>query len=289
MFFIVSGIGKVIDTTGFSMLIAQYGFKSLMVFSPLIVLAEILLGFLLVLLVNPKRDSMLSCILLIVFTIAFTYAHFANGVNDCGCFGTIQPSNTPFFVSILRNIILIGMCVFIWWKYPKEESKLVFWKKVTIIIVMSISIFIAGLTFQFSVNPSSSENNHAFKNKDLRETELRKYIKTSKDSTYLVFCFSYNCPHCINSIQNFRHFKETNTVDGIIAIVTGNPKEEANFNKKFQPDFPILTISLPEMQKITDAFPTAFLIKNDSIKSIIEGELPSPFVFTKSNSELIGK
>ena len=42
--FIISGIGKVIDTAGFSNLILQYGLGYLMILSPIIVLFEILLG-----------------------------------------------------------------------------------------------------------------------------------------------------------------------------------------------------------------------------------------------------
>jgi uncharacterized membrane protein YphA (DoxX/SURF4 family) len=51
-FFLVSGLGKVIDTTGFAELIRQYGLGYLMVLSPVIVLVEILLGLCLFYLIN---------------------------------------------------------------------------------------------------------------------------------------------------------------------------------------------------------------------------------------------
>jgi len=99
--FIISGIGKAIDTAGFSNLIYQYGLGYLMVLSPLIVLFEILIGLFLVLLINPKRYSLISLVLLVIFTISFAFAHFKNGINDCGCYGTMQPSNVPFIFSFI--------------------------------------------------------------------------------------------------------------------------------------------------------------------------------------------
>ena len=67
IFFIISGIAKVIDTAAFSNLIYQYGFGYLMILSPLIIIAEILLGLFLILLINPKRNSLFSFILLMIF------------------------------------------------------------------------------------------------------------------------------------------------------------------------------------------------------------------------------
>lgn len=98
IFFLISGIGKVFSTAAFSDLIFQYGLGYMMILSPLIVVIEILLGLFLILLIKPRRYSFLSFILLVVFTAAFAYAHFRNGVDDCGCFGSMQPlRNSSYF------------------------------------------------------------------------------------------------------------------------------------------------------------------------------------------------
>lgn len=76
--FIVSGAGKITNTAKFSNLIQEYGLGYLMILSPLIVIVEILLGLALVLLINPKRHSLYSFILLIIFTLAYAYAYFIN-------------------------------------------------------------------------------------------------------------------------------------------------------------------------------------------------------------------
>ena len=66
--FIVSGLGKIANTAGFSELISNYGLGIFKYLSPVIVLFEILIGLFLVLLINPKRYSFISFCLLIVFT-----------------------------------------------------------------------------------------------------------------------------------------------------------------------------------------------------------------------------
>jgi uncharacterized membrane protein YphA (DoxX/SURF4 family) len=277
--FIISGIGKAIDTAGFNNLIYQYGLGYLMILSPFIVLFEILIGLFLVLLINPKRYSMISFVLLVIFTISFAYAHFKNGINDCGCFGTMQPSNIPFIFSFIRNIILIAMALILWIKYPKEKMEIAKWKKYLIVSVMSISIFTAGFTFRMPYFLTSKKEIHKFQNQNIKNTELSKYIKTSPDSTYLFFCFSYTCPHCWNSIENLRQYKKSNTVDSVIAFATGADSSKLFFIQNFNPDFYIRDLPLDTMLKLTNLFPTSFYVEHDTIKAVIEGELPSHIIF----------
>jgi uncharacterized membrane protein YphA (DoxX/SURF4 family) len=280
--FIVSGIGKVIDTAGFSNLIYQYGLGYLMILSPIIVLVEILLGLFLILLINPKQYSFVSFVLLIIFTIAFAYAHFRYGVNNCGCFGTIQHSNLPPIFSFLRNLILIVMSFIVWIKYPKEKTKITLWKKYVIFSVMGISLFIAGLTFRIPFFLTGKPKTHAFQNQNIKNTELSNYIKTAPDSTYLVFCFSYTCPYCLNSIENLRQYEKTNTADNVMALAVGDPEDRVIFEQNFNPDFAYKDLSVEEMDKLTSFYPTAFYVVHDTIKVIVQGQLPSPFVFKES-------
>ncbi len=287
--FIISGFGKVIDTERFSILIYQYGLGYLMVLSPIIVLYEILLGLFLVLLINPKRNSMISFILLILFTIAFAYAHFKNGINDCGCFGSVQHTNLPPIFSFIRNFILIGMSLILWIKYPKEKIETAKWKNNLILTLMCLSIFVAGFTFKTPYFLKSKTATHKFQNQNIKNTELSNYIKTSADSTYLFFCFSYTCPYCLNSIENLRQYKKTNTVDSVVIFAIGKSKDRLIFEKNFHPDFTIKELSFKAMNKLTIFYPTAFYVEHDTIKVIIQSELPSPFIFRKKQKLLNSK
>lgn len=280
--FIISGIGKVIDSAGFSNLIYQYGLGYLMIASPLIVLIEILLGLYLILLINTRRCSMISFVLLIIFTISFAYGHFKNGINDCGCFGSVQHTNLPPIFSFIRNFILIAISLILWIKYPSEKIEIAKWKKYLIVFVMSISIFTAGFTFRTPYFLTSKNEIHKFQNQNIQNTELSKYIKTSADSTYLFFCFSYTCSYCWNSIENLRQYQKTNTVDRIVVFAIGEPKDKLIFDENFHPDFAIRDLPFQAMSKIAAVYPTAFYVVHDSVKVIIQSELPSPFVFKKT-------
>jgi uncharacterized membrane protein YphA (DoxX/SURF4 family) len=286
--FIISGFGKVIDTSGFSNLISQYGLGYLMILSPIIVVFEILLGLFLFLLINPKFYAMISFWLLTIFTALFAFAHFKYGVNNCGCFGTLHTNLSPT-ISFFRNFILMLMSLIVWIKYPKErtddyKAEISNWKKYLIITVMTISIFTAGFTYKTPYFLRNKFKIHEFQGQNIKNTNLAKYIKTSPDSTYLIFCFSYTCPHCWNSIENLRQYKITNTANIMALGALGtDEKNKDDFNNDFKPDFKIKDISINEMSKLTDLYPTAFYIEHDTIKIIIKSELPSPFVFQKLN------
>jgi uncharacterized membrane protein YphA (DoxX/SURF4 family) len=296
--FIISGLGKVIDTSGFSNLINQYGLGYLMILSPVIVVFEILLGLFLVLLINPKFYAMISFGLLTIFTALFAFAHFKYGVNNCGCFGTTQHINLPPIFSFIRNFILIGMSLIVWIKYPKEkkiklgiskhgvgELKLAYinsnWKKYLVLIVMSISIFTAGFTYKTPYFLKSKPEIHEFQGQNIKNTELSKYLTTSPDSTYLFFCFSYTCPYCWNSIENLRQYQKSGTVDRTDVVAIGAENDKDVFIQNFKPDFNIKDLPAIEMDKLTDSYPTAFYVEHDTVKFVLQSELPSPFIFKK--------
>lgn len=284
IFFLISGAGKVINTAAFSNLIADYGLGYLMILAPVIVLAEILLGLSLVLLINPKRDAFISLLLLAIFTGAFAYAHFVRGINNCGCFGTVEQSSLPPVFSFIRNFILIGMSLIVWLKYAKEaKTEVADWKKNLILFVMAVAIFIAGFTYSTPNFLMAKPESNKFQNKHITNTPLSKYIQTSTGRRYLVFCFSYTCPYCWNSIENLRQFKNTNTVDSLVVFAAGEPKDKLIFENNFKPDFVIKDLTGKEMDELTKSYPTAFYVEHDTVKVVIESELPSPFIFKKMN------
>lgn len=281
LFFIISGAGKVLDTTAFSNLIYQYGLGYLMILSPVIVLAEILIGISLILLIKPRLFSLLAFILLFLFTFAFAYGHFVYGINDCGCFGTLIHTNISPALIFVRNIILMLMSLFVFLKYPEEKTQIVNWKKYLVQIIMYPAIFIAGLSFTTPDFLKPDTAKHPFQNQNIKNTQLSNYVKTSPDSTYLVFCFSYTCPHCWNSVENLRQFIKNKTVDRVIAIATGETSDKIIFIDNFKPDFIITDLPLKTISNFTDIFPTAFYVEHDTIKTIIQSVLPSPVTFKK--------
>jgi uncharacterized membrane protein YphA (DoxX/SURF4 family) len=287
LLFIVSGIGKAIDVVGFTALISQYGLALFAPLAPVIILFEILLGVSLLFLFNPERDGIISLGMLLIFTSLFAYAHFARNVNDCGCFGAIKNTNFPPLFSFIRNFILIGMSFMVWRYYPTSMGKTITpnWKKYAVVSIMVISLFVTGMTTKSSllgqsINIMSPETPEMKMNQqDIKNTEFNKYVQTSKDSTYLIFCFSYTCPYCWNSIENLRSFIRNNTVDSVIIFTVGTDSDRLIFEDKFKQDFPVTILSSEAMDKLTTTYPTAYYVENDTIKIVAAGQLSSPFVF----------
>lgn len=229
--FTISGLFKVFDTASFGDLIVKYGFNYLSLLAPLICIVEIALGLALVLLINPKRYSMYSFFLLLIFTISFTYAYILNGINDCGCFGTFQHTKIPPFLSFIRNFVLIALTVVLWIKYPKNNKVTIPWKKKLMLMIIFPVIFISGYTFHWPLSIKNDYIVHKFHNQHIKDTKLANYFYTSPDSTYLIFCFSYTSYHCWNSIANLQQF----SLDGINikALATGKQQDQLFLIRSF--------------------------------------------------------
>lgn len=276
--FLISGLSKIVNVFSFQNLIGQYGFPSLHFLAPFIVLAEILLGCTLLLHIKTRLSGLLSLIMLITFTAAYTYGNIFHGITDCGCFGNFIKTESPVVVYI-RNILLIVVSLYlILTTSPENYSEVPSWKKSILLTVLLPSIFIVGMTSRIIPN---KKYEHPFKNKPLNTTLLKNYVIHPK-AKELVFFMSYSCNHCINSIENFKAYSENNIVDTTLCYVlvnNENPKTDSLRNV-FRSHYPNLhfTETIQAIDFIS-AFPTAFYIKNDTIKEVIIGELPSPFVF----------
>jgi len=64
-----------------------------------------------------------------------------------------------------------------------------------------------------------------------------------------------------------------------VVFAVGEDKDRLIFEGKLKPDFPITTLNSLSMDKLTTIYPTAFYIEHDTVKAVLPGELPSPFVF----------
>jgi uncharacterized membrane protein YphA (DoxX/SURF4 family) len=285
-FFVLSGFAKAMDTGAFASLIGSYGFPFMSFAAPFMVVAEIALGIALVLELNPRRDSLIALLFLISFTGAFAFAHFHNGVNDCGCFGKLRPSSWGPLESFIQNAILMTLCLIIRLKYPKGEkgSPFTFWKKGLTLSLIILGVFISGLTFSTPAVFHFSKLKNKYANQNINNTELAKYVKASPGKTYMVFCFSYTCTHCWNSVENVQGFKKSGTVDSVIALAVGDDSSKIYFNKMFTPDFNIQTLPEEAFDKISTTYPVGFYVKNDTIKYVIDGEIPSSITFRKTNN-----
>ena len=276
--FLLSGFIKSTDTTLFMQTIAMYGIGYIEYAAPVIVIAEIYMGLSFLTQKNKFFTSIISLSFLLFVSVIFLYGLIFKDITDCGCFGKLQLFNNAPWFTIIRNIVLVLLCIDIIYNCRKSGIKAEWPSLETIITICIIATgaFTCGHSTKFKKIASGSRG---FEPKYIKETKLNDYITTSPDSTYLVFAFSYTCPHCVNSIGNLSQYERTGVVDKVISLTARNEKAQAVFNDFFEPDFEIIEFSKDSMLKLTRELPVSYYIRNDSIIDVFKGELPSAFLF----------
>ena len=270
--FLVSGFGKIFDVTDFAILIDSYGLGWASNLAPLIVIAEIVTGLLLIFMVQLHRVSIFAILMLSLFTIAYGYGYWMNGVENCGCFGTISKIKTPFWFVFLRNSFLIYFMVETF-RQTTFEPYLIKWKPTVIQFSILVVTFISGLTFYPSVPASPKEFENDLINKPISYfAPMNEFL--SSDSSYAIFVFSYSCSHCWNSIENLKQYEKLTEIDKVIGITSEDKTNSILFQNEFDPQFPIYIISTLFIESIVKGYPTTFYVKNGFIRNIFEGELP---------------
>ena len=280
LLFLSSGLGKLGDVVGFQHLIYSYGLNILQLLAPFIVISEILIGSLLIFNIRVKETSVVSICLLFVFTCAFTYGWLQNGITDCGCFGHYLPFQSSPLLTYIRNIILL---VLLTWSYCNCVDKCEYiaqWKKVTLCTIMFSSTFLAGMTYK----PFSFfKRVHPYENHAVNKTEIQQY-STMQNKSELIMFLSYSCPHCVNSMENFKAWGDNHAVEKTTAYIAVSPDDEHldSLRILFNQRFPSVLVSEVPREEILfiEAFPTSFVIKSDTIRNVLIGELPSHYLYS---------
>lgn len=272
--FLLSGLGKVVDVYAFQNLIVQYGFKPFNILAPAIAILEVVLGMLFLLRVGIKPISWMAFGLLLVFSAAYTYGYFVNGIADCGCFGPHLRIESPSFTYV-RNLVLIAGCLYLI-KCPVEAKPFDSWRMRVALTVFAPSLFLSGATFRYM--PLKSYE-HPFQGMQVDETALGRFVKADGQKRIVSF-ISYDCPHCWNSIANFKDFENSKIVDEARAFVVVDNAVESSHKDAFLRNFTdVPVIETPSGQTpFVDAYPTSFYVDGDTIRLVMIGTLPSPYV-----------
>jgi uncharacterized membrane protein YphA (DoxX/SURF4 family) len=282
--FLLSGMAKALDVGVFASVIAQYGVESLGVAAPLIALAEVALGLLLAFRIWARRAALGGAALLLAFTLAYAYGVAFKGVEDCGCFGQLTALNTSPALTFLRNAVLLYLLVAVWRKGSNSGNTHAGVAE-TMLAVMCLSAFTSGYTYRHATPTPTPKRKHAAK--AVADTPLKEFISTSKDSTYLVFVFSYTCNHCLNSIENLKQYESSGAVDRVVGIALQDSTAEQKFREIFKPAFAIKNYPAPMLTNITSSLPIAYYIKNDTIVAKLSGTLPCGYVFAQRTGKLM--
>jgi putative oxidoreductase len=116
--FILAGVLKLLDPAAFAVEINRYQlipWWSCALLALLLPWLEICMGI--ALLTRRLSRGALAWVtaLLIIFSLALLSAMLRGLSIDCGCFGRAWHSTGTFW-PLLRNLVLLGMTAFLWWK-----------------------------------------------------------------------------------------------------------------------------------------------------------------------------
>ena len=222
--------------------------------------------------------------MLLLFTVIYTYGYAVKGIESCGCFGSLWTSIFDnVFVFYGKNIVLLVFSFLIYKKsedleLPEEELK-----KTVIYLLLAVAIYQTGFRFMPMVKQSAGSESSLLIDKSVSDLDLDKHYVFSADSTYLVFVFSYSCPHCLNSIANINLYKENKKVSEIIFIPFGNMSDRLEFDTHFDLNGLRLEDNLASISNHIRAYPTTLFIKNNNVIFVKEGLMPSPMDFYRKN------
>lgn len=158
--------------------------------------------------------------------------------------------------------------------YPKETN-IKTSKKQVFFFILLITTYLVGFTNKNPIKIYKSKSKALmFEGQNIHNTPLHLYTPISKDSIYMMYFFSYSCPHCLNSIENMKQYTASNYVKNIVLIGTGEDFYKKDFYNSFDLDFQRFDIDKKAMHKITDRYPVSYFIVNDTIRKIWQGTLP---------------
>ena len=273
--FLLSSIGKAWNVVYFQSIIHSYGFPYLDLIAPLIIIVEFVLAFLFFVKWRVKTLSMCSIIILLFFTAVYMYGYYRQGISDCGCFGIITVQDTSPILVLVRNILLIILANIVYFTTEDTTGKWTNTRWGIFCVLVALFLFRIGMTFHPTLFLPAPQ--HPLEGKNISETSLKQYIPQGKST--LVLCYGYQCNHCLNTMENFLAVQRYGVTDTIIAIAAVRKEAELDSIKEkfhsYYPQIGNLEIDMESIPEIT-LFPTSLLIENDTIRQVLEGELPNP-------------
>lgn len=256
--FISSGFLKALDSQSFIVLTGLYGFgEFLSHLAPLMSAIEIILGLCFILDIKPKLTSLAIGLLTIFFTIAFGYAFYFKGIEDCGCMGSLLKINP--YISLGRNILIIAGCFWLWRYGIDEETKVGEWKKWIVYVLGGLAFSLCGYT----VGVKLVDNK--FKVGDqVSTTTLRYYNERISTGKSIVFIFSPDCSHCWNMTENVKSIKRIPEYSNVIGI-TYNDADTSRYMSEMQPNFDVFKYPTNELYDLVVEAPLLLVLENGKI------------------------
>lgn len=278
--FLFSAFAKAWDAEAFADMLLQYGPQWFSIGAPIIIMAEAILGMALVLRAKTRWSAICADCFLVIVSAIFAYGVLAKGIQDCGCFGVFSKLFTGKpWVTFVRNALFVAISI------PaildsNRKVRYVYPKVCLTIVVAAMACFVCGLSMRKSYKlPKISQVRSNNRSKVMEK--LNEIYSFNSDSTYVVYLFSFTCPHCQNSFANVQQFQQFNVADKVIGIAVEDQEAQERFYRIYKPEIDIITIPKEQMELITNQLPIGMSIRENSIKKAEVGFITSPGLFLK--------
>lgn len=280
--FLVSAFAKGIDAAAFANLMSKYGHFRLGIGAPVIIITEALLALCLILRLWPKRTALVAFGFVAALTAIYAYGLTMLNIHDCGCFGRFSWLNQTPWLTFARNGVLMASLGYLALR-PITAKRLNLRTLTFMACVMATLTYACGYSIHGAkaIRKTSSKSK-PFQPYAVKEAKFADLLTLSPDSSYLIFAFSYTCPHCKNSIGNVEQYERMGYVDRTIALASGTKEEEQKFRDNFHPTFELRSIPQEKLTSIVDEVPTAFIVRNDTVVHVFRGEAFSPVLLREN-------
>jgi len=271
-YFIVSGIGKLLDMEQLIETVQIYGVPSpLSYVAILLPPMEIIIGLLVLLSATRKPSSSIMCLLLLIFTGAYLYAHLFKGVQKCGCSGRFSflDKNFPQLLAVNAVLFLLSSGIFV--MTEKHSGTLGHLQKLSIIMVVVLALTTGGV---FAVK-FFEHNNGKLIDDNARSTPFSQTLSVNRDSTYALFFYDTSCPHCWDAVGTVESLQSQKVVDEVIGFTFGDDSSVARFERLFHPKFATELLPVERFYTLIDSVPAIIFISDDSVIYRDQGQVKS--------------
>ena len=277
LFFLLSGLGKMLDILQFTRTIVAYGLPQLQPLAPVLVALEIGLGVALLLGVYPRAAALLSLGLLAVFTALFAYGHWAHGVASCGCFGALEVGQVPAGFSFARNGLLMGFAYWLYQASPRHAPP---------VAALNLRLALGAAALTFGLTGSAYANRYANRYASapaavrpgqlLRTSLLAPYLPAGSDSTYVVFVYSAACVHCGEVTPTVASYRTSGLVARVVALHPPlDAQQQQRYEQRFHPGFSQRTVARDSLYAITYQVPLAVVVRRGVVTHVLGPKMPT--------------
>ena len=272
---LLSALLKAYDATAFADALVAYRVPFLPYGAPLIIMLEAYLGMACLLSMRQRLTAVLGIGFLMVAFGIYAFAYMRHPIPDCGCFGRFHLwEDTPWRV-LGRNILLTfcllpAACI----REVSEPTD----RKIGIYLAIALSLIAFMTGFSFRQAKVLRRDNVAFQPIAITDHPLSKYLSLQRNQRGLVYCFSYSCPHCINSLRNVEAYHQYHILDSVVGIAMDDSLAQSAFTSRFPLSIPILLLPKKEIAQMAISLPTAFWVEGDTICAVTTGLVPHPAV-----------